>query len=349
MPEDHNPPPQPEGEVSTTQPPTSSLSDSRRRVGLLRHPIPLWQAVLLAACSIAIVMCLWWFVTWGERSEDRMVSAIKLPSPEETFRSFPSLWFDRALTRNTIASLKRVLLGFSLAAVVGVPLGILCGCFPRVAAFMSPITLFGRNIPMAALIPLSFMLFGIDEFQKMMFIFLAAVAFIVSDSAQAIRNVADRYIDTAYTLGARRWQVVLRVLVPLAMPNIFNSLRLLFGLAFGYIMLAEVIQFQGEAGGLGAIINNSFKKGPREHVYLVLMIIPVLALMIDRTLFELQKQLFPHQYGGKGWLAFLVDLVLGRWSIWGSNADLAYQEVLNEYRQQKMSTESPPEKKEEQP
>ena len=101
------------------------------------------------------------------------------PSPAETFASFPSLWFDRALTRNLLTTLRRLSLGFGLAALVGVPLGVLCGCFPRVQAFFLPVTLFGRNIPVAALIPLTFSLFGIGELQKVMFIFIACVAFIV--------------------------------------------------------------------------------------------------------------------------------------------------------------------------
>src|SRR5439155_26966472 len=103
-----------------------------------------------------------------------------------------------------------------------------------------------------------------------------------------------------YTLGASRWQIVLRVLVPLGMPSIFNALRLLFGLAFGYIMLAEVIKFGTEAGGLGDIINLSQRQGPREHIILVLLIIPCLALGIDRALYWIHRELFPHRYGGAG-------------------------------------------------
>jgi NitT/TauT family transport system permease protein len=277
-------------------------------------PIPRWQALLLSIASIVLVFAVWWLLTFGERGEDRIVSPSRLPSLQETFGSFESLWFERALTRNTYASLKRVVLGFGLAAIVGVPVGILCGCFTRISAFLAPLTIFGRNIPMAALIPLSFSLFGIGEWQKIMFIFIAAVAFIVSDSAQAVRDVATRYVDTAYTLGARRWQVILKVLVPLAMPSIFNSLRLLFGLAFGYIMLAEVIQVGG-ISGLGGIINNSFRRGPKEHIYLVLIIIPLVALAIDRLLFWIQKQLFPYRYGGPGLLATACRRLLhaGEW------------------------------------
>ena len=102
--------------------------------------------------------------------------------------------------------------------------------------------MFGRNIPVAAADPAALLVFGIGEQQKVMFIFIACVAFIISDTARAIGDVGDRYVDTAYTLGASRWQTIMKVLVPLAMPTVFNSFRLLFGLAFGYIMLAEVVK-----------------------------------------------------------------------------------------------------------
>jgi NitT/TauT family transport system permease protein len=269
----------------------------------LRREIPAWQALFFAALFIILVAVLWFAVT---RGDDRLVGRSILPSPEETFGSFPELWFGRELTRNTLASLERVTLGFLLAAVVGVPLGVLCGCFNWFNAFLAPLNLFGRNIPIAALIPLTFFMFGIGEQQKIMFIFIATVAFVIIDTATAIRDIGSRYIDTAYTLGASRRQIVTKVLVPLAMPSIFNSMRLLFGLAFGYIMLAETIKFAGEAGGLGDIISQSQKRGPREHIYLVLLIIPLVAFAIDRLLFWIQRQLFPHQYGSDGMLHALV-------------------------------------------
>src|SRR5262249_43095757 len=165
----------------------------------------------------------------------------------------------------------------------------------------------------AALIPLLFGFFGIGEEQKVMFIFIASVAFIVSDTARAVADVSPAYIDTAYTLGASRWQVILKVLVPLALPSVFNSLRLLFGLAFGYIMLAELIKFGEEAGGLGDLIDKSQRQGPRAHIYLLLLIIPVIALVIDRLLYWVQKELFPFRYGGAGTLNQLVGGILQLW------------------------------------
>ena len=84
------------------------------------------------------------------------------------------------------------------------------------------------------------------------------------------------------------------------MPRVFNSLRLLFGLAFGYIMLAELVTEAGGAGGLGKIIMIAQRRGHGETILLILMVIPAVALAIDRVLFMIQKSLFPYQYGSDG-------------------------------------------------
>jgi hypothetical protein len=104
----------------------------------------------------------------------------------------------------------------------------------------------------------------------------------------------------------------MKVLVPLAMPSVFNSLRLLFGLAFGYIMLGELVTI-GDTGGLGHIINVSMRRGPREHILLVLLIIPIVALAIDRLLFWIQRELFPYRYGGTGILHKGMQALLHAW------------------------------------
>ena len=283
------------------------------RLFTLRREIPRWQALLFGVLCIAICLGIWHLLTVGESAEERRIGPNILPSIAETTRSFHSLWFDRELTRNAIASLRRVALGFGLAILVGVPVGVVCGCFPWANAFFAPLTIFGRNIPVAALIPLTFSFFGIGERQKVMFIFIACIAFVIFDTARSIADVGGRYIDTAYTLGAGRRQIILKVLVPLAMPSIFNSLRLLFGLAFGYIMLAELVTIGDSAGGLGSIINLSQRRGLQTHIMLVLMIIPLVALAIDRLLYWIQCELFPYQYGSAGILNKLVRAIMHGW------------------------------------
>jgi ABC-type nitrate/sulfonate/bicarbonate transport system permease component len=104
--------------------------------------------------------------------------------------------------------------------------------------------------------------------------------------------VPDRYVETAQTLGASAIQIVSKVLVALALPDIYNGLRHLFGLAFGYIMLAELINAQH---GLGYLLMASQRRGMSEHIILILIIIGLLAFGIDRVLFWFQRGLFPYR------------------------------------------------------
>jgi len=266
-----------------------SQPDTRPLFALRLAPSPMMRR-LVGAAAVAAIVAVWWFATSGIGSEDRLISPVILPSPAEVIRSFPSLLYERALLASIAATLKRVLSGFLLAALVGVPLGIAAGSWRVLEAAGAPIALFGRNLPVAALIPLTILWFGIDEAQKVMFIFIACVPFIYSDAVAAVVGVPDRYVETAQTLGASSLQVVTKVLLPLALPDIYDSLRHLFGLAFGYIMLAELINAQH---GLGYLLMSSQRRGMSEHIILILIIIGLLAYGIDRVLFWFQRGLFP--------------------------------------------------------
>jgi len=323
------------------------------------------EGLVFGAACIGFVLFVWWLLTVGE-GDARLVDAYTLPSPGETFASFPELW-KRGLSLSIVISLGRVIGGFLLAMAIGVPLGVVAGSYPRVNAFFKPLVIFGRSIPIAALIPLTMVWFGLGEFNKVMFIFLATLAFVIFDTVNTVNAVPDRFIDTAYTLGAHgsrkkgariaamagviygllimigwhvlsesngnglfaetpgpaesTWaaqlfttagfirfivgfvmgfllwfpiaghQVLRKVIFPLALPDIVNSLRLIFGLAFGYIMLAEVVNAKT---GIGALIINSQRRGFNEHIYLCLFLITMVAWGIDRSIMLLQRQLFPH-------------------------------------------------------
>lgn len=279
----------------------------------LRKPVPRWEALSLSVLCVLVVLAGWWFITRGE-PEERIVGPITLPSPHETFAIVPELFSeDVDLVSNALVTLRRVALGFLLAVIIGVPIGVLAGCFPRVNSFLAPIVMFGRNIPLAAVLPLLIFIFQGGEQRKVMFIFIACVAFVISDTARAVMDVASRYVDTAYTLGASRWQTIMKVLVPLAMPTMFGSFRVMFGLAFGYIMLAESIKNPGDVGGLGFQINIWQRRGMREHIYLIILIIPIIALIVDQILYWIQRQLFPHIYGGAGVLQRGLRMSLLGW------------------------------------
>lgn len=258
----------------------------------LRKPLPRARALVLQLASVFAFLALWTALTWGP-AESRLLSPLTVPSPREVVGQIRSLWFDAALSRSILWSLGRILAGFGLAALVGIPLGVLAACFRSVESFFAPTTVFLRNVPIAALIPLTLVWFGLGETQKVFFIFIACVGFVVFDTTRAVLEVDERYVDTARTLGASRAHVIFKVLVPLALPDIINSFRLLFGLAFGYIVLAELIDAKL---GLGYIIQVAQRRGPREHIYLVLLVISLLAFAIDRIVWKIQRRLFPYRF-----------------------------------------------------
>jgi NitT/TauT family transport system permease protein len=242
--------------------------------------------------TVALLAFLWWLATRGATPESRWISPVILPSPAEVVRSSGSLVGERALAASIVATMRRVLIGFGLAVIVGVPLGIIAGSWRVFDAAAAPVALFGRNIPVAALIPLTVLWFGIEETQKVMFIFIACVPFIYSDAVRAVASVPDRYVETAQTLGASALQVVWKVLVALALPDIYKSLRALFGMAFGYIMLAELINAEH---GLGYLLSTSQRRGLSEHIILILLVIGALAYGIDKFLLFMQRGLFPYR------------------------------------------------------
>jgi ABC-type nitrate/sulfonate/bicarbonate transport system permease component len=246
----------------------------------------------LGVGAVALILAIWFLATRGPTPEQRFVSPVILPSPLEVARSFNALWNERALGASIVATLRRVLIGFGLAIAVGVPLGIAAGSWRVFESAARPIVLFARNIPVAALIPLTILWFGIEETQKVMFIFIATVPFVYSDAVRAITSVPDRYVETAATLGASQRQMIAKVLVPLALPDIFKGLRSLFGLAFGYIMLAELINAEH---GLGYLLSTSQRRGLSEHIILILIVIGGLAWGIDRFLGWVQRGLFPYR------------------------------------------------------
>jgi NitT/TauT family transport system permease protein len=257
----------------------------------IREEVPAWQAWLLGTLPVALVLLLWVLATAGT-AEDRLISPTILPSPREVLASLHGLWFERHLTRNLGVSLRRVVEGFLLALVVSFPLGVLMGSFTKVKAAFGPLTTFGAYLPIPALLPLTLSLFGIDEMQKVVFLALAFSIYLVPLFVAAVDAVDDTYLKTAYTLGATKAQAVRRVLLPISWPDIWQAMRLGFGVGWSYILLAEMVAAEG---GVGWIIISSQRVGPREHIYLVLVFIVLVAFLTDKLWAAAGRWLFPYR------------------------------------------------------
>src|SRR5262249_9671056 len=123
----------------------SPMSPDRKPALLaLRITPPRVPGRLVGAAAVGVLVLLCWISTLGGCAESGLISAVMLPSPSEVVRSFPSLLKERALLQSIAATLRRVLVGFGLAALVGVPLGIIAGSWRVFEAAGAPLALFGR-------------------------------------------------------------------------------------------------------------------------------------------------------------------------------------------------------------
>jgi len=264
--------------------PLSSLVQIRGRVSSQ-------ASIFLGIIPIIGILLLWWFVTAGPVEERRIAPTI-LPSPVEVVQSIPDLITGRDLPHHIWASIRRVGESFILALVIVLPLGILMGSFGSVSAIFTPVSTASGYIPIATLVPLTMSWFGIDEFQKVMFLAMAFGIYLLPLVVQAIASVPDIYLRTSYTLGASRFDVIRRVLIPIALPDLWHAMRLAFGVGWTYIVLAEVVVM---VDGLGFLIQNSFRRGPREHIYLVILVITLIAWAADLVWERLGRFLFPYR------------------------------------------------------
>src|SRR6266849_8695820 len=208
----------------------------------------------LTALFVGIILVVWWFLTRGQPGE-RIVQALILPSPMEVLRAFGPLHFERGLVRSTLTSWLRVTTGFTLAASVAVPLGVYMATFPPIAAFFRPLALTGAYVPIVVFVPLTLAWFGLSETQKVGFLFIGCFVALLPLVIKEIANVPATYLDVAMTKGASQWQLVRHVLFPVAQADIWQHLRSVYGVGWGWIILAEIVLLPKY--GLGGLVGVS--------------------------------------------------------------------------------------------
>jgi NitT/TauT family transport system permease protein len=262
----------------------------------IRGEVPSTVSILLGFVPLIALVLFWWLLTRGI-PEERVLGPTILPSPTEVVQSLRDLTAssdqdNRSLFDHIGLSLRRVALGFLLALAIALPVGILMGSFGTARVTMAPIVTASGYIPIATLVPLTMSWFGLDESQKVVFLAMAFGIFLLPMIVRAIDSVPDIYLRTAYTLGATRWSVIRRVLVPIALPDIWHSMRLAFGIGWSYLVLAEVVV---KTGGLGDLIDTARRRAMSGRVYLVIVIITLIAWVADLIWARLGKLLFPYR------------------------------------------------------
>ncbi|MDQ7825638.1 MAG: ABC transporter permease [Candidatus Eremiobacteraeota bacterium] len=246
----------------------------------IREDVSPFTAFLLSMIPIVLLVIIWTLVTWGP-VEQRVISSIIMPSPKEFVQAIPKILTpEKRLGAGILVSLARITGGFLIATALALPLGVLMGSFSKFRAAFAPIMIVGSYIPIPTLVPLTLVWFGMEEKQKVGFLAIATFVFLLPAFVKAISDVDDVFLNTGYTLGANKWHIVSKILFPIALPEIYNSLRLGFGVGFTWIIMAEMI---GAESGLGFILKNAQSRGADSSiVYLVLTVIVLIAFLIDK-------------------------------------------------------------------
>jgi len=250
------------------------------------------RTIGLTVLFIGVVLAAWWVVTRGE-PERRIVQSLILPSPMEVLQAFKPLHLEQGLVRSAFNSWLRVTSGFALATLVAVPLGVYMATFPSVAAFFRPLSLAGAYVPIVVLIPLSMTWFGTGEAQKIGFLFIGCFVALLPLVIKDIADVPSAYLDVAVTKGASQWQLVRHVLFPVALPNIWDHLRGVYGVGWGWIIMAEV--FVRPLYGLGGLIEVSTRRSQTGSVYAIIIVIVLIAVACDQLWRLGGELLFPYR------------------------------------------------------
>jgi NitT/TauT family transport system permease protein len=258
----------------------------------VRKELPERNALLLTVSFVGLLLLTWWLLTHGETVEQRVLAPLILPSPMEVLQAFPRLHFEQGLVRSAITSFMRVTEGFALAAIVAVPLGIYMATFPPIAAFFRPLALMGAYVPIVVFIPLTLAWFGLTEMQKVGFLFIGCFVALLPMVIKSIADVPAAYLDVAVTKGASQWQLVSQVLFPVAQADIWDHLRGVYGVGWGWIILAEVVN---ATQGLGYLISVSERRGHTAAIFAVIIVIVAIAIICDQVWRITGTLLFPYR------------------------------------------------------
>lgn len=244
----------------------------------------------LSVLAFIVVLLLWSLLTYSGA-----VSPLFLPAPGKIVTDGILLFTEFNLMQDISSSVMRVSAGFLLAAVIAVPLGILMGTLKAVEAFAEPLLGFIRYMPASAFIPLFILWLGIGESEKIAVIFFGTFFPLALMIMDVTKNVSQDLINTAYTLGVSRAGIFRRIILSASMPGILDTLRIAFGWAWTYLVVAELV---AAGSGLGYMIMQSQRFLKTSYIIVGILVIGIIGIFIDILFKWLYARLFP--WMGKG-------------------------------------------------
>ena len=251
---------------------------------------PLVPVSRTARIGLGIAFFVLFSLAWGAATLGGFVDRTFLADPITMIASGWRLLVVHGFYVDIGVTVWRVVGGFVLAAAVGVPLGMAMGAYKPIEAFFEPFVSFARYLPASAFIPLLILWAGIGETQKLLVIFIGCFFQIVLMVAVSVGSTRRDLVEAAYTLGARAGGIVRRVLLPSSAPDIAESLRLVLGWAWTYVIVAELI---GASSGIGHMITDSQALLDTGQIIFGIVVIGVVGLVSDYLFKALNHRLFP--------------------------------------------------------
>ncbi|MBR5178483.1 MAG: ABC transporter permease [Lachnospiraceae bacterium] len=214
-----------------------------------------------------------------------------LPSPHETLTSMSTLIENGRLQADILASVSRVLRGWILAVLAGVPLGLVVGSFKAVRWLIEPILSFFRFVPAIALTTLFLMWFGVGDESKIALIIYASFFPIFVNTIAGVASTDGSLIEAASCMGAKKIRIFFTVMVPSAVSNIFTGIRL--GLSSSIICIIAAEMLVG-SNGLGYLINSSKLYYKTSWAFAGIVSLAIIGFLADRLLQLIGKKALKH-------------------------------------------------------
>ncbi|MGN0975858.1 MAG: ABC transporter permease [Gemmiger sp.] len=242
---------------------------------------------LLGLAGIAVFLLLWELVC-----RMSFVNTRYLPAPTEVFKAFIFKLSNRSPDGNTLleniwASMQVAGLGFVLAIVIGVPLGLFMGWFEPFGRFINPVFELVRPIPPIALIPLIVAIVGVNLQARALIIFFATFVVCTLNAYAGIRSTSQALINVAKTFGAGNFETFWKIGVPSAMPMVFTGIQLSLAGAWSTLVAAEML---ASNAGLGNMLNCARKVARPDIVVFSMVIIGALGALFNAVVRFFEKR-----------------------------------------------------------
>jgi NitT/TauT family transport system permease protein len=260
-----------------------------------KEPIPRALSIPLGVASFGLVIGIWALFAYTGVAPalgfPNLHNPFFLPSPGNVAKTLYDMFAHEGFAHDVWASTRRIGLGFLISSAIGIPLGIAIGSFRVVQAFFEPIIAAVRYMPASAFIPLLIIWFGIYEKEKIAVIFIGVFFPLTLLVADVSANIPKELLNIAYTLGASRWQVFWRVLLPASWPGVLDNMRIGIGWAWTYLIVAELV---AASTGIGHVILSASRFLQTDKIIAGIITIGILGLLTDGLFRWAYWLLFPY-------------------------------------------------------